>query len=64
MKSRLPVVGCCLLTTLLIGMWLGQLLPLNREVDEEIAERSSVSPFNSDGWQLASGQDSGPVATL
>ena len=64
MKSRLPVVGCCLLTTLLVGVWLGQLLPMGREVDEEIAERSTVSPFNSDGWQLASGQDSGPVATV
>jgi flagellar basal body rod protein FlgG len=64
MKSRLPVVGCCLLTTLLIGIWLGQSLPLGREVNEEVVERSTVSPFNSDGWQLASGQDSGPAATV
>lgn len=64
MKSRLPVVGCCLLTTLLIGVWLGQSLPLGREVNTEVVERSTVSPFNSDGWQLASGQNSGPAATV
>jgi len=64
MKSRLPVVGCCLLTTLLIGIWLGQFLPLKHEVDEEIVDRLTVSPFNSDGWQLASGQEFGPSATL
>lgn len=64
MKSRLPVVGCCFFTTLLIGVWLGQSLPLGREVDEEVVERSTVSPFNSDGWQLASGQNSGPAATV
>jgi flagellar basal-body rod protein FlgG len=64
MKSRLPVVGCCFLTTLLIGIWLGQSLPLKHEVDEEIVDRSIISPFNSDGWQLASGQEFGPSATL
>jgi flagellar basal body rod protein FlgG len=64
MKSRLPVVACCLLTTLLIGIWLGQSLLSEREVHEEIVERSTVSPFNSDGWQLASGQEFGPSATL
>ena len=64
MKSRLPVAGCCLLTTLLIGIWLGQTMSVEREIDEEIVDRSTVSPFNSDGWQLASGQDSGPAATL
>lgn len=64
MKSRLPVVGCCLLTTLLIGIWLGQSLLLKHEVDEQIVDRSTISPFNSDGWQLASGQEFGPSATL
>ena len=64
MKSRLPVVGCCFLTTLLIGIWLGQSLPLGREGDEGVVERSTVSPFNSDGWQLAAGQNSGPAATV
>ena len=64
MKSRLPVVGGCLLTTLLVGIWLGQSLPLKHDVNEEIVNRSTVSPFNSDGWQLASGQQFGPSATL
>lgn len=64
MKSRLPVVGCCLLTTLLVGIRLGQSLPLKHEVAEEIVDRSTISPFNSDGWQLASGQEFGPSATL
>ena len=64
MKSRLPAAGGCFLTTLLIGIWLGQSLPLNREVDEVAVKRSTVSPFNSDGWQLASGQEFGPAATL
>ncbi|MDA0807417.1 MAG: hypothetical protein O2983_07570 [Planctomycetota bacterium] len=64
MKSRLPVVGCCLLTTLLVGIWLGQSLPLNRQVDEVAVKRPTVSPFSSDGWQLASGQEFGPAATL
>jgi len=64
MKSRLPVVGGCLLTSLLVGIWLGQSLPLKHEVNEEIVDRSTVSPFNSNGWQLASGQKFGPPATL
>ena len=64
MKSRLPVVGGCLLTTLLVGIWLGQSLPLQHDVNEEIVNRSTVSPFNSDGWPLASGQEFGPSATL
>lgn len=64
MKSRLPVIGCCLLTTLLIGVWLGQTMPLNREVEEQVVKRSTVSPFNSDGWQLASGQEFGQAATV
>jgi flagellar basal body rod protein FlgG len=61
MKSRLPLVVCCLLTTLLVGVWLGQKIPSGAD---EAVERSTVSPFNSDGWQLARGQQSGPAATL
>lgn len=61
MKSRLALVVCCFLTSLLIGVWLGQLLPSRRE---EIADRPDVSALNSDGWQLASDQQSGPTATL
>jgi flagellar basal body rod protein FlgG len=64
MKSRLPLVICCLLTTLLVGIWLGQSLPPQQEVHEEIVERSTVSPFNSDGWHLAMGQQTGPAAIL
>ena len=61
MKSRLSLVVCCFLTSLLIGVWLGQLLPSRRD---EIVDRPEVSSLNSDGWQLTSGQQSGPTATL
>jgi flagellar basal body rod protein FlgG len=61
MKSRLPLVICCLMTTLLVGIWLGQKIPSGAD---EAVERSTVSPFNSDGWQLATGHQSGPAATL
>ena len=61
MKSRSPVIVCSVLTTLLVGIWLGQKLPPN---DRQAVERSTVSPFRSDGWQLAAGHESGPVATL
>lgn len=64
MKSRLTLVVCCLLTTLLVGIWLGQKLPLNPAADEEVVRRSTVSPFNSDGWQLSTGQQTGPAAFL
>ena len=61
MKSRWSLFVCCLLTTLLVGIRLGQSL---RSREDAVAERSTVSPFNSDGWQLAAGQQSGPSASL
>lgn len=61
MKSRLTLVICCLLTTLLVGIWLGQKIPSG---PDEAVDRSTVSPFNSNGWQLASGRQTGPAATL
>jgi flagellar basal body rod protein FlgG len=61
MKSRLTLVVCCFLTSLLIGVWLGQLLPSGSEA---FVDRPTVSALNSDGWQLAAGQQSGPTATL
>lgn len=61
MKSRFPLAVCCLFTTLLIGVWLGQLLS---SPDDKATKRVVVSPLGSDGWQLASGSQSGPSATL
>lgn len=64
MKSRLMPAICCLATTLFVGIWLGQTLPFNRDASEEIVRQATVSPYNSDGWQLAMGQQTGPAATL
>ncbi|NQV24775.1 MAG: flagellar hook basal-body protein [Rhodopirellula sp.] len=61
MKSRIPLIVGCLLTTLLIGVRVGQSLPSGKP---EQPARSTVSPFHSDGWQLVSGQQSGPAAML
>ncbi|MDA1164032.1 MAG: hypothetical protein O3B13_13080 [Planctomycetota bacterium] len=50
-----------LLTTLLIGIWLGQLIPSDSLA---VSEREIVSQLSGNGWPLASGQESGPSAAL
>jgi hypothetical protein len=61
MKSRWPLIVSCLLTTLLIGIWLGQ---LTHSDSFAVPEREVVSQLSENDWPLASGQESGPSAAL
>lgn len=61
MKSRSTLTACGLLTGFLIGVWFGQKLPSNHS---QPTVHSTVTPFNSDGWQLSTGRQTGPAAVL
>lgn len=61
MKSRFTLIAGGLLIGLLIGIWFGQKSPSNHR---QSTVRTTVTPFNSDGWQLSAGHQTGPAAVL
>lgn len=61
MKSRSALIACALLTGFLIGTWFGQSLPSSHR---QPAARTTIRPFDSDGWQLSAGHQTGPAAVL
>lgn len=61
MKSRSTLIACGLLIGFLIGNWFGLKSPSNHR---QTAGRTTVTPFNSDGWQMSAGNQTGPAAVL
>ena len=61
MKSRFTLIAGGLLIGFLIGIWFGQKSPSNHR---QSTVRTTVTPFNSDGWQLSAGHQTGPAAVL